>query len=296
MKLKIGFHSVLLGLIFVSLTGSGIVFSEESKSSTNGYWFSHGTPLFPALKADPRQVHCSLGHRWHDQAYSSSSVAAVSLGGRVPIWKTSDYKWFDEGIEVGIEGGAWAVFNLSAYEFDLLNTDWYGGIPVYAKMGNWQFRARLYHLSSHLGDEYIIHQKLTSRLNPSFEAIDLTSYYNFNESFKAYGTLGHVLHYHSSFPMRSLYFELGGEVYWKPILFNSISLQATPYAATHLRFWEMHDFEPSSNFVLGLSWSDSRRVQHKLNTFIQYFTGHSLEGQFGKERADYMSCTISYDY
>ena len=45
-------------------------------------------------------------------------------------------------------------FDLSAPSSDLINTDYVVGVPLSWRSGGWSTRVRLYHQSSHLGDEF----------------------------------------------------------------------------------------------------------------------------------------------
>ncbi len=47
-------------------------------------------------------------------------------------------------------------FDLSAPSSDLINTDYVVGVPLSWRSGGWSTRVRLYHQSSHLGDEFLL--------------------------------------------------------------------------------------------------------------------------------------------
>ena len=55
---------------------------------------------------------------------------------------------------------------------DLINTDYLVGLPVTYRHGSWTTRFRLYHQSSHLGDEYLLHTH-AQRVDLTFEAAEL---------------------------------------------------------------------------------------------------------------------------
>jgi len=63
-------------------------------------------------------------------------------------------------------------FDLSSTTADLMNTDYLVGLPVAYRRGNTAMRLRVYHQSSHLGDEYMIHTQ-AQRVDLSFEAAEL---------------------------------------------------------------------------------------------------------------------------
>ncbi|MFP4087106.1 MAG: DUF1207 domain-containing protein [Desulfobacteraceae bacterium] len=57
--------------------------------------------------------------------------------------------------------------------------------------------ARLYHQSSHLGDEYLLRDN-TSRENLSYEGVEVLLSYNLIESLRIYGGGGDLIHRSSS--------------------------------------------------------------------------------------------------
>jgi hypothetical protein len=257
-------------------------------------WIPAGPSIYPQLKADPRQPSFAIGFRWYDQALGSN-VGMANLGGVIPFWRGSDVAIFDR-LECCVSGAAWAVFDMRANNLDLLNSDWYGGIPINAEIGDYKFRLRLYHISSHLGDEYLQRPgALEGRKNPSFEAVDLSVYTPCCfDDFYLYGSIGHIIHSDSTFPLQHLYFEAGTEYYVKPWAFQAGGMKAVPYAAIHSRFFEVFSFEPTYNAALGISWSNANQVSPEITTSLEYFRGFSNEGQFARRRSDYVCLRLTY--
>ncbi|MBP9101855.1 MAG: DUF1207 domain-containing protein [Nitrosomonas sp.] len=77
--------------------------------------------------------------------------------------------------EVGLQRVVFRDFNVSAPSSDLVNSYFIGSI--YASMRAQQFSAfaRIYHQSSHLGDEFLLRKAgfAFNRVNLSYEGIDL---------------------------------------------------------------------------------------------------------------------------
>ena len=61
-----------------------------------------------------------------------------------------------DGWQIGILAGVFAQFNLDSSSEDLLNADYVVGIPWSWRSGLISTRVRLYHQSSHLGDEFLL--------------------------------------------------------------------------------------------------------------------------------------------
>jgi hypothetical protein len=58
-------------------------------------------------------------------------------------------------VQLEVAGSVSAQFDLSATHWDLLNTDYTIGFPITFKRGESSVRLRVYHQSSHLGDEFV---------------------------------------------------------------------------------------------------------------------------------------------
>ena len=69
-------------------------------------------------------------------------------------------------------GGIFAQFDIGAPSNDLINADYTIGFPLTFRRRGFSFRAKLYHQSSHLGDEYLLRGDEIVRENLSFESIE----------------------------------------------------------------------------------------------------------------------------
>src|SRR5207244_11521603 len=94
-----------------------------------------------------------------------SRLASVGLGQTISLIREPDW-------EVAIAAGVFSQFNMQSATNDLINTDYLVGLPVTYRHGSWTTRFRLYHQSSHLGDEYLLHTH-AQRVDLTFEAAEL---------------------------------------------------------------------------------------------------------------------------
>jgi hypothetical protein len=78
-----------------------------------------------------------------------------------------------DGLQLGIEAAVFAQFDMDAPSVDLINADYVIGIPITFRRGVFSARLRVYHQSSHLGDEYLLHSPDVHRENLSFESLEL---------------------------------------------------------------------------------------------------------------------------
>lgn len=137
--------------------------------------------LFAPLTADPKEPRFSAAYQRVNvrtgpiaSSHRSSTINAgfVSAGANFGLWRRTDRGGAD-GVQVGVLGGVFSQFDLNRSSADLINTDFLVGIPVSVRRGAWSGRARLTHLSSHLGDEFIVRNRGVRVRNFGYEMVDV---------------------------------------------------------------------------------------------------------------------------
>ncbi|NNM43172.1 MAG: DUF1207 domain-containing protein [Chlamydiae bacterium] len=270
----------------------------------NGIWFPESTVLFVPLVADPRQPRYSIAYRGGD-AVVGTVAAAVALGDNFPIFRWKDtFRWHGD-LQIGIEAGIWAVFNYhdiprkkDGESCELVNTDYYLGIPLTYAVDKWSFRYRLYHISSHLGDEFLVNRPyyLDKRKNPSFEAMDLFAAYQFTSGIRGYIGPGIILHSDHTYPMRTFYVEYGAEFRFLGHKVDYHQLYGTCFFAFHIENWQIRKWEFDETFMLGYELSKLQGIGRKMRIYIDYHNGYSYEGQFFRKRTSYGEVGFSWGF
>lgn len=271
---------------------------------TSGVWFPQSTVLFLPLVASPREITYSIAYRGSDRVVGNVA-AAVSIGDEFPLYRWRNVLWGKGDLQIGIQGCIWAVFNYQNVprhdnnsSCELINTDYFLGIPLSYAYDRWSFRFRLYHISSHLGDELIVDHPvfLHKRKNPSFEAIDLFTSYQFNRHLRGYFGPGVIIHSDTSFPMKTFYFEYGLELRIFGTKLDYHRLYGTPFLAAHFTNWQVRNWGMDSTFKLGYELSKMQGVGRKMRVYADYHTGYSYEGQFFKRPVDYWEAGLSWGW
>ena len=271
-----------------------------NRPKIKGIWFPQMTELFLPLIADPRNATYSLGYRSGDHVIGVKTIG-VSLGDDFPIYRWLDVFWGGE-IQVGIDAGIWSVFNMDPHPNtangwgELVNTDFYVGIPLTFATGPWSFRLRGYHISSHLGDEYMVDHPDVVRLNPSIEAIDFFTSYQASEAIRLYVGPGCVVHSDSTFPWKPIYIEYGAEARFLGSKFLKQRLYGTCFIALFWRNVEQLDYNFDGTYRAGYEWSKLQGIGRKFRLYIGYHHGYSLEGQFQKMRTHYFEYNMNYGF
>lgn len=105
-------------------------------------------------------------------AGGDTTIGAVGLGDTFGLVRWGGPS-VGEGLQLDVAGSVFAQFDLGAASFDLINVDFVIGVPLTFRRGGFSTRARLYHQSSHLGDEYLLRETGIERENLSFESFEV---------------------------------------------------------------------------------------------------------------------------
>ncbi len=276
---------------------------EERQGSirrVSGVWFPESTVLFEPIIANPREPIYSVAYRWFDKTLAKN-VIAVSLGDIFPI-----FRWFNVfpahgDLQIDIAACVWADFDMNPANTpnnewaELINTDYILSIPLSYAFDKWAFRLRAYHISSHLGDEFMFNNPGFLRVNPSFEAIDLISSYQLTDGFRLYAGPGFVVHSDQSYPMDWFYAEFGFEWRFSGLRSYYHRLYGAPFIAGDLQLWQINNFRPSGTVQAGYEWSKLQGAGRKVRLFLEYHNGLSA-GQFFTENSQYLSIRGSWGF
>jgi hypothetical protein len=255
-------------------------------------------PLFRPFAADPRQLTYSAGWRWNDNALYKN-VIPVSFYDTFPV-----YRWCRVGpwggqMQIDIEGAVWGTFAPLEESSPLINADYYMGFPITYAIDNWSFRLRGYHISCHLGDEFLIENPGFDRRNPSAEFIDFFASWMFSRQIRLYGGLGYIVHQDESFYISPFFMEGGFEVRTLNLggfYSNADLIYGTPFFAVHWRYNPDFREHVDLTYALGYEFGKLCGLGHKVRFWLEYHDGYSVEGQFGRKHTNYISIKGCYGY
>jgi hypothetical protein len=225
--------------------------------------------LFSPLRGDPRELHFALRVAF---PFRDVTTAEVAIGHYYGI-----YRWALPGegrsLQLNIGGGIFPRFNFSNKR-DLQIIDFYGNIPLDARAGRWSGRVMLYHVSSHLGDDYIRTTGRTASKN-SWNSVRSLVSYDAGRDLRLYG--GHTYHIFAHPPAQKRQaFQSGFEVSSR--VFHGGRAQG--YWANDLQWWERTRWKPMFNSQLGVRTGREPRKGRGVSYFVEFRTGPEYDGQF----------------
>ncbi|MCA9172992.1 MAG: DUF1207 domain-containing protein [Planctomycetales bacterium] len=112
-----------------------------------------------------------------------------TLGTRVGLvrWGNADPA-FPQGVQIDLEGSAQLRLDMEE-DFDLRSADFRAGVPVTFGYGRHRTKLAYYHLSSHLGDEFLL-KAMPTRLNYARDVIVLAHAIYMSPALRIYGETG----------------------------------------------------------------------------------------------------------
>jgi hypothetical protein len=152
--------------------GVGIPLAEQ-----RGYVPLPRGDVFCPLIADPKASRTFASFQRHESGEDLEDarldIASVGIGDAFGLGRWNGSRPGD-GAQLSVSAGVFAQFDLSSSSYDLLNADYVVGLPLTIRRGGFSTRIRIYHQSSHLGDEYLLREPpdRQDRENLSFEALE----------------------------------------------------------------------------------------------------------------------------
>jgi hypothetical protein len=242
--------------------------------------------VYRSYLAGPKESRIS-SYWFHDK--EAGWLWDATLGGRVGILRHGSRNAFrPEGFQVDIEGAGMPRLDPEE-ERDLLSTDFRFGVPLTYALGLLETKLAYYHLSSHLGDEFMLKNPDFPRINYSRDAIVLGLAAYLTEDLRIYGEAGYALY--NSGGSEPWEFQFGAE--FSPA-YPTLS-RGAPFAAVNVLSREEVDFGGTFTAQAGWQWRGfgSRRL---FRAGVQYQTGKSPQLEFFDRDEEQLGLALWYDY
>lgn len=202
------------------------------------------------------------------------SLMDVTLGGRVSILRNG-YRQANGrplGWEIQIEGAAQLRLNLDR-NLDFDSTDFRFGVPlIYAPNERLQWKFAYYHLSSHVGDEFLERNPGFTRINFSRDVLVLGTSFFPRPAWRWYGEVGWAFNDDEGSDPWEVQFGLD---YAQP---GPTGTRGTPFFAINGHLREEVNF--GGNLAVQAGWLWRGRTDRVLRTGLHYYNGKSSQFEF----------------
>ena len=245
--------------------------------------------LFAPLIADALWPHFEFAFQFYGDDQNFRNTFAPVFGEMMPLYREGSVT---EGFwQIAAFGTAAILHDLDTSSWDLVNTDYRFGVALTFRKNDLSGVARVFHQSSHIGDEYLLNNTV-QRNNFSFEASDFILSYDLKEWLRVYGGGGYMF---SPDPndLDPIFVQYGAEYYSPKTFFSG---RVRPIAAVDIQNWEMYDWGGHISLRGGVQLESPNTLLNKINILVGYYNGKSQRGQFYQESDDYYHLGAQYEF
>lgn len=246
-----------------------------------------GDTIFQPLIADPRWPHFAASYQRYVRDPALRDVAAVSFGETFALLRE---KYWESWWELGIQAGVFAIFDLDARSKDLTNADYFVALPFSVRHGRFSALLRVFHQSSHLGDEFLLRTK-TQRLNLSYEGIDAKGSWELARWLRVYGGAGYLFDT-DPVDLDRWSLQYGAEI-TSPWPHPSAGWR--PIAAVDVQHREENAWSSDLSLRTGVE-IDGVLTSRKMQLLFEYFLGRSPNGQFFRQKIEYFGVGMHFHF
>ncbi len=257
-----------------------------------GWQFFPKGLLYPAYLAGMRETRFGIqifnerDQGWYFDATLGARIGFLRYGNDSPVWP--------EGWQLDVEASAIPRMTLDEFR-DMIATDFRYGFPITYRRGRVEWKFGFYHLSSHLGDEYIISGRPLHSQNKRFDRINylrdvLVAGVGVRptDSTRLYAEAGWAFNNDDGSEPWELQF--GAE--YSPYLPQGPP--GSPFLAVNAHLREEVDFGGGLSAQLG--WQRRLAYGRLFRTGFHYFNGPSEQYQFFREHEEHFGFGIWYDF
>lgn len=268
--------TVLAASPIVSPSGATVqsdVGGVKTELASAGPTFLPDGYLFDQLLADPRWPHFSVSYAYYIHDKELRSTGSANFGETITLYRNRAP--FDGQWEFGLQAGLFSLFDLDAPSKDLVNADYMGALFTSYRTHDFSTFFRVFHQSSHLGDEFLLRNR-TKRINLSYEGAEVLFSYKFFQALRLYGGGGYLFDQDPS-NLRPARVQYGAE-FESPWTYGNGAVK--PILAANLQNEEENNWSTNLSVRGGIQFENWQIGHRKLQLLLEYFKGHSPNGQF----------------
>ena len=249
--------------------------------------------IFCPLLADPKEPRSFVSwlrgtfRSLDDPSGTGTTIGSVGVGDSFGLIRWNGREPGD-GVQLDLVGSIFAQFDLRAASNDLINADYIIGLPLTIRRNGFSIRTKVYHQSSHLGDEFLLRSEDIERDNLSFESFEFLASQEMG-ALRVYGGGERVFHREPS-SVATKIMHAGAEL-------------RTPRAGAQLiggfdvKASELHNWSPATSSRLGVQFVRSGASNHPsrlVTLMLEMYQGPSPYGQFFQDDISYVGVGLHF--
>jgi len=242
--------------------------------------------LYPSYIAGEKEPR--MGAAWLVEK-DRGSVLEESIGGRMGLLRYGTPGAINpQGFQWDLEAAAFLRQD-PEQELDVEAADFRIGSVVTWKRGPTATKFGYYHLSSHLGDEFLLRNPGFNRLNYVRDALLLGVRHHLRPDLQVYGEVAYS--FNTDGGAEPLELQFGME--YRGV--DGTDRTSAPFAAINGHLREEFDFGGSVNIIAGWEWR-GRYSNRRFRLGGQYYNGKEIQWSFFNESVSFAGVGVWYDF
>jgi hypothetical protein len=251
-------------------------------------WFPKGE-VFEPLIADPNETRTFLSMLSLDSETVQSWFGDVGVGVNFGLYRWAG-KQPGDASQLGLFAAVNSLFDLEESSYPLVNTDYRVGFTYELQRGKFSARSRLFHQSSHLGDELILQGIAPQRVNLSVEVVDLLLAWQWG-GWRPYGGGMYIIHRDPD-DLKQGGFQVGLDYTGtERVLFGGRLVGGIDY-----RSFEENDWRGGMSIKAGLEYGPPRPDRRGIKLLLEYYDGAAPWGQFYNDVITHYGFSVQFDF
>lgn len=275
-------------LMLFAIRASGTDFPSQD-SVRKGVWLPAGQ-LFPSLLYDLNEARTggslygfNMNGEWQNRAFAN-----FSAGMRKNIYRWDASRASEAGFELSVNTQFLFEQPFEFFQVNLFSVDFKVGVFYQMILSSsLKFRSRLYHVSSHLGDDFIYRFFIDTFLENKriYEVIDASLAYE-RKNFTYYGLVGFIPH--TAYERKPLILQAGAQ--WQHKAKNKSWLAIT--AGADLKMEQETNFYPGIHMGCGVRLGN--QDQMPFTVMFDYYQGPLPHSLFDKTIVGWIGASLLF--
>ena len=195
----------------------------------------------------------------------------------------------EEGFQLDLLGGVNLRQNTDTYDWDMTGTDYRYDIPLTYRRGAHAWKFGFYHVSSHMGDEFLKYHPSIERIDYYRNSLYLGYSYYVTPEFRVYGEIDYAISHDFSEPW---HIQFGFD--WGPV--QPTGVRGAPFLAINGHLREELGFGGNVSAQAGWAWKGKGLGAGTLRTGLHYYNGGSPQFSFYRESEQQIGWGLWYDF
>jgi hypothetical protein len=241
--------------------------------------------IYPSYLAGSKEPRCSA-HIIN--AKNDGMLLDVVLGTRVGLLRFGSHDPIvPEGWQIDAEGAAEVRLDLPEH-VDVRGVDFRAGVPVTYGIGRYRFKLAYYHISSHVGDEFLLKNPGFARLNFSRDVLVIGHMIYLTEMLRIYGEAGWAFKSDVAEPWE---FQFGFD--YLPRYPTGVA--GAPFFAVNAHMRQEVNYGGGLTVQGGWAWRKATDT-NLLRVGVHYYNGESTQFSFFDDHEEQIGLGLWYDF